>query len=158
MCRKALLQMGFDLKLPAADQPVVRWAGLHGAALALYVARAGQRLPGPLLVLASDASSATRLEEEVGFFVAGQVPIYSFPDYETLPYDRFAPHPDIVSHRLRTLAKLPTLSRGIVISDLPTALQRIVPRTFVDAHALALRVGQDLDLEDFRMRLAAAGY
>jgi transcription-repair coupling factor (superfamily II helicase) len=150
--------MVFSLKVPAAEQPLVRWAGLREAALALYVAATARQLPGPILVLASDASAAARLEEEVAFFAAGEVPIYAFPDYETLPYDRFAPHPDIVSQRLRTLARLPTLSRGIVISDLPTALQRIVPRTFVDAHALSLRTGQELDLDEFRTRLAAAGY
>jgi len=105
-----------------------------------------------------DAAIATRLEEELAFFVGAQLPTFAFPDYETLPYDRFAPHPDIISQRLRTLARLPTLTRGIVISDLPTALQRTVPRSFVDAHALALRVGQELDLEDLRVRLAAAGY
>jgi transcription-repair coupling factor (superfamily II helicase) len=136
----------------------VRWAGLKGAALALYVANAARRLAGPLVVFARDAAAATRLEEELAFFVTADVPIFAFPDYETLPYDRFAPHPDIISQRLRTLARLPTLSRGIVISDLPTALQRTVPRTFVDAHALALRIGQELDLEDLRVRLAAAGY
>jgi transcription-repair coupling factor (superfamily II helicase) len=150
--------MSFELTIPTASTPLVRWAGVQGAALALYAAVAAQRVPGPLLVLGSDASEATRLEDEIGFFVAERIPIYSFPDYETLPYDLFAPHPDIVSHRLRTLARLPTLSRGIVISDLPTAMQRVAPRTFVDAHALSLRIGQELDLEDFRTRLAAAGY
>jgi transcription-repair coupling factor (superfamily II helicase) len=136
----------------------VRWAGLENAALALYVASAARRLAGPLVVFARDAASATRLEQELAFFVTVGVPVFTFPDYETLPYDRFAPHPDIISQRLRTLARLPTLSRGIVISDLPTALQRTVPRTFVDAHALSLRVGQELELEDLRVRLAAAGY
>ena len=87
--------MAFELTLPTAAMPLVRWAGVHGAALALYAAEAAQRLPGPLLVLASDALAATRLEEEIGFFVAGRLPIYSFPDYETLPYDRFAPHPQV---------------------------------------------------------------
>jgi transcription-repair coupling factor (superfamily II helicase) len=136
----------------------VRWAGVAGAGLALYLASAARRLPGPLVVFARDAAAATRLEEELAFFSGTQLPIFAFPDYETLPYDRFAPHPDIISQRLRTLARLPTLTRGIVISDLPTALQRTVPRTFVDAHALALRVGQDLDLDDLRVRLAGAGY
>ena len=58
---------------------------------------------------------------------------------------------------MRTLARLPGLKHGIVVTDLPTALQRLPPRTFIDAHALALRVGEELDLEAFRLRLAAAG-
>jgi len=113
--------MAFDLSLPSADSPLVRWAGVAGAGLALYLANAARRLPGPLVVFARDAAIATRLEEELAFFVGAQLPTFAFPDYETLPYDRFAPHPDIISQRLRTLARLPTLTRGIVISDLPTA-------------------------------------
>src|SRR6476620_2303352 len=113
--------MPFDLTLPSANSQRVRCAGMAGAALALYVTNAARRLPGPLVVFARDAATATRLEEELAFFTGAQLPIFAFPDYETLPYDRFAPHPDIISQRLRTLARLPTLTRGIVISDLPTA-------------------------------------
>ncbi len=83
---------------------------------------------------------------------------FAFPDYETLPYDRFSPHPDIISQRLRTLARLPMLARGIVLADLPTAMQRLAPRNFIDAHSLKLAAGEELDLEPFRLRLTAAGY
>ena len=54
--------------------------------------------------------------------------------------------------------RLPALERGIVIVDLPTALQRLPPRTFVDGHALSLKAGEALDLEKFRLRLTSAGY
>ena len=67
------------------------------------------------------------------------LPLLAFPDYETLPYDRFSPHPDIISQRLRTLARLPMLARGILLADLPTAMQRLAPRNFIDAHSLQTR-------------------
>ena len=60
--------------------------------------------PGPLLVVTRDAATAARLEEELAFFAPATVPIFAFPGYETLPYDQFSPHPDIISQRLRTLA------------------------------------------------------
>ena len=144
--------------LPSPDRPSLRWTGLTGAATALELARAAAGAPGPLLVVTRDAATAARFEEELGFFGAGRTPVLAFPGYETLPYDQFSPHPDIISQRLRAMAKLPVLQRGIVIVDLPTALQRLPPRTFVDAHALSLRTGEALDLEKFRLRLTSAGY
>ena len=150
--------MSFELILPDRFNPRVRWQGLTGAALALGVARAAARAAGPLLVFTRDAAESERLESELPFFAPHDLPVLAFPDYETLPYDRFSPHPDILSQRLRALARLPGLERGIVLCDLPTALQRLPPRSFVDAHALTLRTGEELDLDAFRLRLTAAGY
>jgi transcription-repair coupling factor (superfamily II helicase) len=150
--------MIFELKTPRRGEPVVRWANLVGAATALGLARAGAHSTGPLLLLTADAAEAARLEEELRFFAPADLPVLAFPGYETLPYDQFSPHPDIISQRLRALARLPGLRRGIVVTDLPTALQRLPPRPFVDGHAIALGVGEELDLEAFRLRLAAAGY
>ena len=144
--------------LPSADRPGLRWTGLTGAATALQVARAAVDARGPLLIVTRDAASAARLEEELGFFTPPGLPIFAFPGYETLPYDQFSPHPDIISQRLRAMARLPGLGCGIVIVDLATSLQRLPPRTFVDGHALALQTGTKLDLEQFRLRLTSAGY
>ncbi|MEY2919212.1 MAG: transcription-repair coupling factor, partial [Pseudomonadota bacterium] len=144
--------------LPTNEHPSLRWLGLTGAATALQVARAATQAPGPVLLVTSDAATAARLEEELAFFCAGAVPVFGFPGYETLPYDQFSPHPDIISQRLRTMARLPALKRGIVIVDLQTVLQRLPPRTFIDGHALSLKAGEALDLEQFRLRLTSAGY
>jgi len=148
-----------DIAVPAGDgHDALRWTGLTGAAEALFLARAGARLARPLLIVARDAAEVARLEDELRFFAGDAIPIVAFPDYETLPYDQFSPHPDIISQRLRALARLPSLTRGLVLTDLATSLQRLPPRDFVDGHALSLQVGEDLDLEPFRVRLAAAGY
>jgi len=136
----------------------VLWYGLAGAATAHYLARAAGQLRRPLLVVARDAAEVSRLEDELRFFAPQALDILAFPDYETLPYDQFSPHPDIISQRLRTLATLPTLEAGIVVTDLPTSLQRLAPHSFVDGHAFSMEVGTELDLEAFRVRLAAAGY
>ena len=98
-----------DLPLPSHDRPSLRWTGLTGAATALHVARAAAQADGPLLVVTRDAATAARLEEELGFFAAAGTAILGFPGYETLPYDQFSPHPDIISQRLRTMARLPGL-------------------------------------------------
>jgi len=144
--------------LPHDGAPRVLWRGLAGAAPALNLARAAGRLDRPLLVVMPDAASVARLEDELRFFVPSGLPILTFPDYETLPYDQFSPHPDIISQRLRALSRLPGLGAGLVITDLASSLQRLPPRSFVDGHALSLAVGEVLDLEQFRLRLTAAGY
>jgi len=144
--------------MPTARDRRVRWTGCAGAASGIYLSQAATRHDGPILFLTPDAVSAERAELELRFFLPPDVPLLTFPGYETLPYDRFSPHPDIISCRLRTLSRLPSLSRGIVIADLGTALQRLPPRSFVDAQSLHLAVGEELDLEAFRGRLAAAGY
>ncbi len=144
--------------LPSKAHMQVRWGQLYGSATSLWLAEAARRASGPMLVVAADARQAGRLEDELRFFSAPGTYIENFPDWETLPYDLFSPHPDIVSQRLRMLSVLPRLSRGIVIVDLETLLQRLAPQTYIDAHAFDLSVGEKLDVTVFRDRLAGAGY
>jgi transcription-repair coupling factor (superfamily II helicase) len=151
--------MEHDLPLlPSRAQLSIRWGQLYGSAASLWLAEAARKASGPLLAVAADALHAARIEEELRFFCAAGTYIESFPAWETLPYDLFSPHPDIVSQRLRMLSMLPKLSRGIVIVDLETLLQRLAPRAYIDAHAFDLPVGQSLDLAAFRERLSGAGY
>ena len=144
--------------LPHRGCPRVLWRGLAGAGAALQLVGAAGRLERPLLLVMADAAAVARVEDELRFFGGAGLPLLTFPDYETLPYDQFSAHPDILSQRLRVLSRLPALGRGIVVTDLATSLQRLPPRRFVDGHALTLAVGATLDLEQFRLRLTAAGY
>ncbi len=147
-----------ELLLPSKAQIHVRWGQLYGSATSLSLAEAARRSSAPLLVIAADARQASRYEDELRFFSEPGMYIESFPDWETLPYDLFSPHPDIVSQRLRMLAALPRLTKGIVIVDLETLLQRLAPHTYIDAHAFDLSTQERLDVEKFRERLIGAGY
>ena len=144
--------------LPSKAQLHVRWGQLYGSATSLWLAEAARKASGPLLVIAPDARQASRMEDELRFFCEPGSYIEHFPAWETLPYDLFSPHPDIVSQRLRMLSTLPRLAKGIVVVDLETALQRLPPQTYVDGHAFDLSVGEVLDLAAFRDRLSGAGY
>jgi transcription-repair coupling factor (superfamily II helicase) len=137
---------------------LVRWGQLYGSATSLWLAEAARRASGPLLVVASDAREAARLGHELRFFCGPELYIETFPGWETLPYDLFSPHPDIVSQRLRMLSVLPRLAKGIVIVDLETLLQRLAPQQYIDAHAFDLSAGAKIDVENFRARLIGAGY
>ncbi len=144
--------------LPSADKPRIRWGQLYGSAMALKLAEAAQALTAPLLVIASNARELSRLEDELRVFLPKSLALLTIPGWETLPYDLFAPHPDIISQRLSTLSRLPTLKQGVVLVDVDTVMQRLVPRSYIDAHAFDIAVGNQLDLKTFRIRLAAAGY
>ena len=81
-----------------------------------------------------------------------------FPDLETLPYDSFSAHPDITSARLATLAELPRARQGVWLVAIDTLLQRLAPRSYVEAYSLKVHVGETLDLDALRAQLALAGY
>jgi transcription-repair coupling factor (superfamily II helicase) len=146
-------------RLPAASGPL-NWEGLHGDSLALAIAATLRgALPGPLVVITPDMQMAEQLQEQVAFFAGpGGLAMITFPDWESLPYDAFSPHQDIVSERLATLYQLPGLQRGLLIVAAPTLLQRLPPREFIDRNSLLLTAGQRLDLEGMRVRLDQAGY
>jgi len=138
----------------------LRWTQLLGSSRGLAIARAAQLHTGPLLVVTRDARTARQIEDEVRFYQGGtgEVPLLPFPDWESLPYDAFAPHPGIISERLLTLYRLPELARGIVLLTVASLQHRLPPRAYVAGHSFLLDTGAALDIEAFRARLQQAGY
>ena len=104
-----------------------RWTSLHGSARGLAVASLVRKADAPVLVITADSRTAHRLETELEFYLDGETPRLRFPDWETLPYDLFSPHQDIVSERLETLARLPSLTSGVLVTVAATAMGRIAP-------------------------------
>ncbi|MGI9304062.1 MAG: transcription-repair coupling factor, partial [Gammaproteobacteria bacterium] len=145
--------------LPTSEQPHITWGRLYGCTRGLAIARAAAAASGLSVVVAADTHSARQLEAELEFFnpaQAGRVLI--FPDWETLPYDVFSPHEDIVSQRLETLYNLPALGSGVLIVPVTTLMQRLAPRSFLDQNSLMLAQGQRLERESMRHRMEDAGY
>lgn len=134
-----------------------QWGNLNGAALGLAIAEAASAARRFTLLLTADSQSAERLEQELGFF-APDLPVLHFPDWETLPYDLFSPHQDIISQRVASLYRLPELDHGVLVVPITTALHRLPPRRFLLGSSLVLDVGQKLDVEQMRLRLEGAGY
>nr|WP_254797318.1 transcription-repair coupling factor [Pseudomonas aromaticivorans] len=142
--------------LPAAAGKQ-HWGNLPGAAQSLAIAEAAGASRRFTLLLTEGSQSAERLQEELRFF-APDLPVLHFPDWETLPYDVFSPHQDIISQRIAALYQLPELSRGVLVVPIATALHRLPPPTFLLGSSLVLDVGQRLNVEATRTRLEAAGY
>ncbi|MDY7217991.1 transcription-repair coupling factor [Denitrificimonas sp. JX-1] len=143
-------------KLPSNSAKQL-WGNLPGASQGLVVAEAARSAKRFTLLLTDNSQSAVRLKEELAFF-APELPVLHFPDWETLPYDVFSPHQDIISQRIATLYQLPQLQQGILVVPINTALHRLAPQSFTLDSSLILDVGQKLDVESMRNRLQASGY
>lgn len=142
--------------LPASGEQ--HWGQLYGAAPALAIAEAAAA-DRPLLVVCSSAQAVERLEAELNFLLEhDELPVFAFPEWETLPYDIFSPHQDIISRRLATLNRLEGLQRGIVVAAAGALLNRLAPRTWLDGARFVMDRGETLDIEALRARLQAAGY
>ncbi|MFA5495054.1 MAG: transcription-repair coupling factor [Porticoccaceae bacterium] len=149
------------LHTPAANDPGDRrtWASLPGSAQSLAIAEAALADRRLCLVIAESAAAAAQLEAELRFFTAGSdLPVLHLPDWETLPYDLFSPHQDIVSERLHSLYRLPQTRRGILVAPITTLLQRLAPPSHVAGNSFAYRVGETLDVDKLRLQLENAGY
>ena len=143
------------LPRPGAE---ICWGRLHGGAPLLAIAEAATRHEGPVVVVEPDPRAAEDTLQGLRFFLGDRLPVGLFPDWETLPYDLFSPHEDIVSERLRWLYRLPRMRRGVVVVAMPTLQHRLCPKDWLMGAALQLEVGQRLELDAFRRTLEAAGY
>ncbi|MBD8213887.1 transcription-repair coupling factor [Erwinia persicina] len=144
----------YDLPTRAGDQ---RQLGqLTGAACAVECAEIVERHHGLVILIAQDMQNALRLQDEIKQFTSH--PVMALADWETLPFDSFSPHQEIISSRLSTLYQLPTLERGLLIMPVNTLMQRVCPHTFLNGHALVMKKGQKLSRDKLRAQLEQAGY
>jgi len=128
--------------------------GSGDAWLLADVARQASR---PIVVLCADPLAAQRLAEEIRLF-APQLRIRQLPDWETLPYDNFSPHQDLISERLQTLHALLRETVDILTVPVTTALYRLAPPSFLAAYTFSFRQGDQLDEEALRRQLTLANY
>ncbi len=147
-------------RLPAATSLTERWPVLPDAQSVLAIANAVRRHQGPVVLITGNTSEAERVRREVSFFLADEpdLPVYLFPDWETLPYDNFSPHQDIISDRLNTLYHLPGLRRGLLIVPINSLMHRLPPTQYVHSGSLVLQTGQQFDMHAMRDQLLHAGY
>ena len=124
---------------------------------AAWLARMARKTDGPLLVLTADAQAAQRLKAELPFFDS-TLRVALFPDWETLPYDHFSPHNDLVSERLATLWQIRQRECDVVLAPIGTAMTRLPPVSFLLGRTFFLKTGQRLEMEKLRADLVTAGY
>jgi transcription-repair coupling factor (superfamily II helicase) len=148
------------LSLPALPKPGARidLPLLAGSADALALAEIASHNKGRLLaVVTASAADAQRLLEEIPWF-APERKVRLLPDWETLPYDHFSPHQDLVSERLATLWAALQGEVEILLVPASTAVNRLAPPEFMAAYTFEFKKGQKLDAEKFRAQVTLAGY
>jgi transcription-repair coupling factor (superfamily II helicase) len=110
-----------------------------------------------LAVVSAEPLSAQRLAVEIPWFAPG-LRVALLPDWETLPYDHFSPHHDLVSERLATLYRVSRGECDVLVVAATTALYRLAPPSYLAAFTFFLRQGETLDVDALRAQLALAGY
>ena len=146
--------MTFPLPTPSA--PRVRWLNLTAGSLPYFLT---QNLPPETLkiVFTPDAETALRLQTAWQFFRPQDNALF-LPDWETLPYERFSPHQDLVSERLSVLWQLKNGLADALFVPVATAMQRLAPAPFLLGRTFWLKTGQRLDIAALRQNLVEAGY
>lgn len=133
-----------------------RWFNLSQGSLPLALAR---YLPHKRLkvVLTQDAEQALRLQTAWRFFRPHDTAVF-LPDWETLPYERFSPHQDLVSERLSALWQIKSGAADVLFVPVATAMQKLPPVPFLAGRTFWLKTGQTLDIGRLKSDLVDAGY
>lgn len=132
------------------------WSGLSDAGIALALAELGSSLNKPLLVITDSAQQAQQLANELNFY--SQESALLFPDWETLPYDRFSPHQDIISARLQALYRQATTPPRFLIAHITTLMHQLIPSSYLLSRSFVLSTGQSIDRHEFTRNLENNGY
>ena len=152
---KTILSLGVSAKPGDKNH----WGELQAAGRALAIAEAALQFDGLSILITETAREASAQSRALAFFSAEQdFPILNFPDWETLPYDIFSPHQDIVSARLQTLSNLPNAQHALLIVPLPTLMHRLAPTDFIASRTFSYQVGELLDRDELQQQLSRAGY
>lgn len=141
---------------PPAPGTLTRFADFVGSSDALVLAQIAQQSK-PIAIITANALDAQRLSEEIPYF-APSLKTHLLPDWETLPYDTFSPHQDLISERLATLYQVMGGLCDVLIVPVTTALYPLLPREYLAAHTFFIKQGEMLDLKGFRQQMTLAGY
>ncbi len=131
-----------------------------GSADALLLARFAQAQSARkklTAIVTAEPADTQRLEGELAFFAPG-LRVAVFPDWETLPYDTFSPHQDLISERLATLWRIRQGDADVVLMPASTALVRLAPPSFMAGYTFHFKQKEKLDEAGLKAQLTLAGY
>ncbi len=147
------MQFKFIAPIPGS---ITHYSHFDGSGDAFVLAKMAQQAK-LIVIIASSALAAQRLLEEIPFFLP-ELKIHLLPDWETLPYDTFSPHHDLISERLATLYQVMSDACDVLIVPVTTALYRMPPREYLAAYTFFIKRGEKLVLELLRSQMTLGGY
>ena len=142
---------------PDKKSQIISWTQLHGCSQDLLIANAAKEYKGLIVLVTPDSHSAYTAEANIRFFSELEN-IHIFPDWETLPYDVFSPHEDLISDRLKALHQLRSIQQGVLIVPVSTLMQRLPPVDYICNNTFIINVDDVVDMEVLRLQLDEAGY
>jgi len=142
---------------PGKRYTLPRPLGSADALLLARVARAHADEKRLLAIVTADPADVQRLPDELALFDPG-LRIAVFPDWETLPYDTFSPHQDLISERLATLWRVKNGEVDVVLMPATTALTRLAPPSFMAGYTFQFKQKTRLDEAKLKAQLTLAGY
>ena len=137
------------------------WGNLYGSGRNLAIANAISNGKHNSLIIATSMGAAERLHQDIALFLTDKKSppkVHLFADWETLPYDTFSPHQDIISERMRCLYELANNQHTCVIVSAQTLLQRLTPTDYIQSKSLIVHTGQTFDRDQLQNTLIASGY
>lgn len=149
-----------NLSLPEKPAQQLAMGQLFGASLSWALYAIAKTAKQWLMVVTKDITAAHQLERELRFYHSDSDawPILFFPDWETLPFDHFSPHPDIISERMAVLSQIGQLKQGILLVAANTLMHYLPPREYLNNNSLLLKRGQLLHPQSFKEQLEKSGY
>ena len=157
--RRTAVAIGMQLPqiAPGKRYTLPRPIGSADALLLASLARARSAERRILALVCAEPGDTQRLADELPFFAPG-LRVAVFPDWETLPYDTFSPHQDLISERLATLWRIHSRDVDVVLLPATTALARIAPPSFLACTTFQFKQKARLDETAFKAQLTLAGY
>ncbi|ASK69066.1 transcription-repair coupling factor [Shewanella bicestrii] len=132
---------------------------LAGVGQAVTLANLVRQHKGTTLIVTSDTPTALSIELELNYLLAkSAIKVRLFPDRETLPYDSFSPHQDLISQRLETLSQITQAEHSVVIVPVTTLMMRLPPKSYLSSNVFVLKKGDNYQLHDVRQQLTDTGY
>lgn len=112
-----------------------------------------------VLHIARDDKRMAAMAEALQFF-APDVPVFTFPAWDCLPYDRVSPNAEISATRMATLAALvhDMPKTCVILTTLNAAMQRIPARSVIQGASFRANVGQRVDETKLRQFLVSMGF
>ena len=136
----------------------ISWGRLAGSSQSLAIAEAALNSNKVNIVITESTPLAHRLESEIASILPSDIPVFTFPDWEILPYDSFSPHQDIISQRLLTLYQLPKMTKGVVIVPINTLMHHLSPVEYIQGNSFVFNAGDRINVQQLADTLAQNGY
>jgi transcription-repair coupling factor (superfamily II helicase) len=133
--------------------------GLAGSSKAYFLSHWREKVRGPLLVICPHLRNAEVLHEDLRFFMTGsEIPIFLFPQWETLPYDEIPPHPEIIRERVSVLFSLLREEEAVIVSSIKALMQKVLAPDDLKESVFSISVGEEIERDRLIHFLHEGGY